>query len=417
MGRISSALSKSAWWFLRHSIRHKTASFIVVENVKVGIVLRLAQLAVFLYMSWSLLGNKSYFRYEVPYGHANVWMTGFDNPSDGYPLYCDNDQYDYYYSDDFVYVNNSCREFALGEAMEKLPDGGIFLLTYVQESWLDYKGCDAASQVCESKNTRSANYFVPANDGAVIWFDHVLTTSFLSTKDAALEMLDKDGNSIAEFAAGEPVRLTLVEALQAAGIDGLDTENDQASIEGSRGFAPFRLTGVKLNFHITYHNLHTWSGEEIIGTLEVQLVNTGWGGTGPRIDFVHENFDAETGLRDFQARDRYGYGLFARIDFSGEIGQPDFVTAINAIVTYSVMFALAGLVADFAAEMTPEVAAKFRDRKRAPLDRTPPRPPNGQGWAKASILPEPAPTRQVCKLRPKSALRPKRGMVKYFQED
>ncbi|GBG27635.1 P2X receptor E [Hondaea fermentalgiana] len=360
--------SNPRWWLLRLFIRHKTASFIIVENVRVGIVLRFAQLLVFTYMSWSVLGNRSYFHNEVPSGGSNMWITGY-NPSQGeLPAFCDNPELDYIYDESFTFTNNSCREFAYGEILDKLPSGGLFIMTYSQETSRVSTDCDVSFRQCTSKEAKTRNNFVVGVDDIVVSLNHAMATSFRTDHDPALDLIDSDGNILKSFGAGEVVSVSLSEMFQAAAISGLDATNHGASIATSVGTPIYRLTGARIRFRFTYLNEGSWNGKEVRARLRIVVDQTGWGGRGPQFDYTHEMIDAETGLRSFRALDNYAYGIFITAEVVGSIGTPDFVTAVNALVTYSVMFALAGYIADLAAEMTPEVSAVFRQRKRAYLE-------------------------------------------------
>ncbi|GBG27634.1 P2X receptor E [Hondaea fermentalgiana] len=294
-----------------------------------------------------------------------MWITGYNSLQGELPAYCNNPDTDYIYSEDFAYMNNSCREFAYGEVFSKLPSGGLFIMTYSQETSRVSSGCHLSSFQCVSKETTLRNNFVVGIDDIVVSLNHAMATSFRIESDPALDLVDSNGNNLKSFAAGEVVSVSLSEMLHAADIASLDATNYGASISASVGDPSYRLTGIRLTFRFSYLNEGSWNGKEVRTELRIAADGTGWGGRGPQFDFTHEMIDPETGLRSFRALDNYAYGVFVTAEVVGSIGTPDFVTAVNALVTYSVMFALAGYIADLAAEMTPEVSAVFRQRKRA----------------------------------------------------
>lgn len=350
--------------YLRYFIRHKSASYIVVENVKVGLVLRFTQFAVFLYMSWSLLGLKSYFEFQAADGYANLWLDNFSQTiPTPLPHYCSNESLNFVYNEAWVYQNHSCRPFAFGEVFDK-RSGEFFILTYMQETWKRFSECNETTLQCKVNDiVKVKNSFVPTIDTVEIGFDHVFSTDFRYGKNVATTLVGSNGETIKEFAVGVPGSISLQDILDITGIHSLDGKNDAAYVEGSTGTAIFRMTGFNVNLRLEYQNSDTWSGKVVTAKLHVELVDAGWGTIGPKVDYADLSIN-EDGLTSFYVRDTYSYGIRITIEATGNIGRPDFVTAVNSAVTFSVLFALAGIVADFAAFHTPEISEKFRKKKR-----------------------------------------------------
>jgi len=363
-------------------IRHKSVSFITVENVRIGLTLRAAQIAIFAYACVSIFDRKQFFYEEAPNGYSNSWMSDFAIP-DSPSSYCSNASFDFVYAEGWEYLNNSCREFLPGEVAQKMPDGGLYMQTYVQERFIEVSGCDFSGLSCaNSSEIGQANVFVPGIEDASIGIDHAYHTSFRSEKDVKLSLLDQGGKTLEVFGAGNSISISVRDALKAAGIEGLDENNPDAYIADSFGNAVFRLSGILLIFDISYGNKHTMTGDEVLGTLKISNSKTGFAGTGAGNDVLHRNADAN-GTFSFVARDYYSYGIKVKILYSGTIGKPSVFAALDSLVTYSVLLAFAGILADFTAEyLTPEVAEVFRAKKREPLSGKPQR---GTSEAKVSV--------------------------------
>mmetsp|Transcript_18956 Transcript_18956/g.30983 ORF Transcript_18956/g.30983 Transcript_18956/m.30983 type:complete len:374 (+) Transcript_18956:22-1143(+) len=361
-------LKRQVW---RALIRHKSVSFITVENARVGIVLRLLQLSIFVLACFQVFHGKQYFQLEKPDGFANSWVEGWAVPTES-PTYCNNPAFDFEYSSAWVYKNNSCRDFQLGEAWSKLPSGGVYVQTYVQESLVSSSGCDTSGTKCASSNSSSKNVFVPGIENIRFGMDHSMHTSFRTDLDVKTELMSPDKKTVLKtFEAGSPIMVSLVDVMNAAGMGGLDSKNEDAYVSTSSGMAAYRMTGFLLLFEFEYSNVHTMTGEEVIAKLYVRDARVGWAGSGPQADSLEWEEDEEGGTWSTRARDLYSYGIKLQILYSGSVGEPSPSAAINALVTYSVLFAFAGIAADFVAEyFTPEISEVFRGKKREPLSAT-----------------------------------------------
>mmetsp|Transcript_25798 Transcript_25798/g.73070 ORF Transcript_25798/g.73070 Transcript_25798/m.73070 type:complete len:392 (+) Transcript_25798:106-1281(+) len=352
-------------------IRHKSVSFITVESVRVGLVLRTLQAAILFYAAYQLFVNKRYMDLETPAGFCNTWIEGYGLPADApAPAFCDNADYDFEWGFGWVYQNNSCRRFELGEVVRKLPNGGITLQSYFQDSVITKTGCEPRAVECDSINKSSANFFVPGVDGVRIGMETSMHTSLRRERNVHTTVVNYAGGTIREFAAGEPIFLTLSEVLSAAGVESLDSINADAYIPESSGRATFRLTGLLLLFELHFTNLQSgFYGEEVSAVLSISNGKVGWVGEGPRTDMVTQT-PRDDGKLDLTLRDFYSYGMKFQVLYTGSIGEASFYAAINSIVTYSVLLTLAGMIADVVAEYFggSATSAAFKARKRLPIE-------------------------------------------------
>ena len=229
-------------------VRHSSVQMITVENVRVGIVLRTVQITVLAYAIYELFTMRGFMEKTTPTGVTNTWATLPASVSEvlsgeDIPTYCGNPDFDFFYDSNFHYSDIMCRAFSPNEVVRK-ENTGIYLQSYLSETWVDREGCVDTHRDCQNVSKRTTEYFVPNIEQASIAIEHTGQAFQNYYPNVRLTLVSADGESLRTFAPGLPVQLPLHELLTAAGILSLDDDSPLAKLPESTGLASLRLTGL-----------------------------------------------------------------------------------------------------------------------------------------------------------------------------
>ena len=210
--------------------------------------------------------------------HPNAWM-GSSPVGSNTPTYCDNKNIHYYWSDDWVYRNITCRPVSLnGRFIKYLGLGNFFVPTMITEKF--FKPCPAEREttaavkqfnngsVCRNGYLKQIgdqrhSFVMWAEDSEVsveigvsvpgINFDSResgMRHELLLPNGTILQYEDLDGF------AGQILTLPLHKWVSMLGIEkGLDAVNKKIDSKEAVGEARLRMVGVVINFGITVSNL------------------------------------------------------------------------------------------------------------------------------------------------------------------
>ncbi len=296
------------WWF-RLFIRHKSVSFITVENIRVGLTLRALQVGVMTYAAFMVFNQKMYMEKVVPTGQSNMWIENYAKPQVA-PEYCNNSNYDFFYSPEWEYFNNLCKDFMYGEVINKLESGGVYVSTYTQSTVSESSGCDWSGAPCKNSSSVTTNFFTTGVDDIKIAVVASYSSKFKDGKDMETTLKRQDGSSFQVFEPGEPVIVSLKDALDIAGISSLDARNERAYVSTSTGHATYRMTGVLLRFEYSFTNTATMNASHVTASLRIKSGNTGWTGRGSGIDYTSKTFqDKISGEHSYAVYQDYSYGI------------------------------------------------------------------------------------------------------------
>lgn len=340
------------WQSLRSTVFvHKSIKFQIVDDPRVVACAWLVKLVVLGYIVYALFWNFAYFSVEQPLGYSNVWAEGYSS-SNGVPAgVCDGSpDYDFYYSEDWQYFDNRCRQFEYGQVIRKLEDGGIYVQTYTQDSIATYAGCTTlGSEGCAFSNSSSQNYFVPFVDDVMIYIDHGYDAFArkISGTNPQTSAFDNHDKRIRKFREESSMHFTLTELLNAAGIDSLDAYNADGAIEGSVGAPRYRMTGVTIELQISYNNLIKLNGKEIRARASVEKTPVAWTGTGSSTDIT--DYGGDHGEFAFKTFSSYSYGVKIVVTATGTLGRFNALYLMSIIAQFIVYLGVATIVAELVA--------------------------------------------------------------------
>lgn len=327
--------------------------FVVIRDKRAVAVKYFVVLAVLAYAIHQMFGpRRAYMAKEAPLGYFNTWAEGWD-PTQVPDGLCDgSEEWDFRYDDYWVYRNNRCRVFSRGEVLRKLESGaGVYVQTYVQHSSVNASGCRDDGSSCAETTRTTRNYFVPGVDDITLGIDHGFRTNSLRTvRNPETTLLDADGAELRRFGPGPPVLTSLGELLRAAGVDSLDAENHAGRVNASIGTPKYRMTGLRLQIIISYSNLHTLGGAEVVATMRALAGSTGWNGMGGEVDYVSSAGGPPGENYTVELHDRYSYGVLIKLSAQGQIGEPDLLTFFIAFASVLVYLSIAQVCADIVAE-------------------------------------------------------------------
>ena len=343
---------------------HKSVKFHVVDDPLVVATAAFVKLGVLAYVLWAMFdpAQRQYFAFEVPGGSTAMWKEngGFPGaPGIGTEMpagLCDADpRYDVIYSANWVYSDNTCREYNYGDVIRKMDEArAIQLTTYIQETERSWSDCldDVGAprpEGCLNQTSTSANYFVPHIDQTEITINHGYDAPLRGVFGTApkTKLIDHKGNQVRTFKKNGYIQLSLKDLVTFSGLGDLDRANKEAKycieMANCASEAPtYRMTGVVIEIQIDYDNRRRLDGSKVLAEATVKYHDRGWSSFGPQIHH-HERGD------DMKNTEYYHYGIRVIVTPGGTIGRWDTYLFMGVIAQFLVYLAVASLAADFVA--------------------------------------------------------------------
>ena len=337
---------------------HKSVKFHVVDDPLVVATAAFVKLGVLAYVLWAMFdpAQRQYFAFEVPGGSTAMWEENGGFPCCGIGTempagLCDADpRYNVMYSPTYTYFDNTCREYNYGDVIRKMDEArAIQLTTYVVETKNSWSDCldDAGAprpEGCRSRNSTSANYFVPHIDQTIISIDHAYDAPLrgvFGTRPKT-KLIDHKGNTVRKFGKNKLIQLSLKELVTYSDLNDLERVNKKAEycVDCASEAPTYRMTGVVIEIQIDYDNRRRLDGRKVIATATVKYHDRGWSSFGPQIHH-HERGD------DMKNTQYYHYGIRVIVTPGGTIGHWDTYLFMGVIAQFLVYLAVASIAADF----------------------------------------------------------------------
>jgi len=369
-------LPDKLYWFLQYSnftspVRESSYPVkTVIKNPVLAWFNLLGKILLAFYLIYMFFHESLYNKLSVPNVHVDYWADEADGTStdENDYVYCNNNTYDYIYSEAWHYTNNKCTRLQYGESYDTGDWNFFFFATYFEENtyarrWnctpddyifddvgLSYENCTITSSesgtVCDCADW--AYYFVMGAEESHLAFSLSYFVSapqvngWSSDNDVKVVLLDHQGNQYKKLSNNHNyINYPVQEYLLAAGIN-LDDLNPFAP--GVNGSLPYyRMTGVTLILDVQfynmpiYHKIDEWSGYTV-GMVQVRP-EKGWSSMGSSITY-HEYPNLKDKSDDYYFTDRYRYGVKFIFYDGGYIGHVDRVTIQNYFITSIVLFAV-----------------------------------------------------------------------------
>mmetsp|Transcript_49329 Transcript_49329/g.128696 ORF Transcript_49329/g.128696 Transcript_49329/m.128696 type:complete len:537 (-) Transcript_49329:426-2036(-) len=379
------------WW--NHALTFKMPKVVVLQIWQLGLINRVLQVGVLIYLFWSIISERSWAYKEVPSTTVNAWIESGAAVSswasttsaigDTY-RYCNNASFEFVYSAEFNYSNSRCSAINAFEVATKLPGTVVLSTVYLdvsEEGW-DCSAGDATTRAatcladggtlqtffgtqctCVSRRT---TYPVGTED-MMIAFDHQYFTTetmkgLSGSSQVATDGLSSttiefvDGRSVA-FPPGNTVRLSLGDWLAAGGIS-LDAPNDNvgAAMNNPSQQPYFRTTGAVILVDLEYSNVPEGQDSPELNHREVRAkivptVEKGWAGLAVKAP-IYENLPTgPEGRKSYKTLYRYSQGVVFKFTGKGFVYQLDIpyliTTVTSSIVLLSVAATITGAIATF----------------------------------------------------------------------
>ena len=212
--------------------------------------------------------------------HPNAWMGSSPYGSDT-PTYCDNNKFEYYWSDDWVYRNISCKPLSLnGRFIKFLGVSNFFVPTMITEKTFmpcpkERETTGALAQHGNESSTVCRNGYLyqigNQRHSFVMWADKSMVSveigvsipaiGFDSRERGMRHELSLPNGTILQYEDidgfdGQILTLPLHKWVSLLGIeDGLDAINKKIDSNDAVGGARLRIVGMGINFGITVSNV------------------------------------------------------------------------------------------------------------------------------------------------------------------
>lgn len=212
--------------------------------------------------------------------NPNAWMGSSPIGSDT-PEYCDNPDYEYYWSDDWVYRNITCKPLSLNSRFIKfLGVGNFFVPTMVTQK--KFVPCPQERETTAALNAEANKSLSVCRNGYlrqvgdqrhsfVMWADDSVVSAEVSVSipdigyDAREEgmrhELSLPNGTVLQYDdikgfSGQILTLSLRDWVSLLGLEnGLDSINKNIDIPGAEGDARLRVVGMVMNIGVTVTNL------------------------------------------------------------------------------------------------------------------------------------------------------------------
>lgn len=342
---------------------HKSPKLQMIDDPRVVIASLAVKAAVLVFFLANIFYNYGYWKIEAPYGSTNIWGQGYDGTKDA-RLCSRLGECDFIYDASWTYDDNRCKHFTKGEVMRKLPAGGFYIQTHVQEWVSTYSNCGEDALGCRNITRPQKNYFVPGVEDVEIFVEHGFTAVQRGVskhlpkttvwRESGAWIGKEDSEAEKSFGEGEVFKMKLKDLLHLAGIDSLDAKNDGgATVAESVGLPAYRLTGMTIELQIDYTNkvAWRWSGNKYVARASVAKAPVGWSGLGEQahvMSFTPPSAGAADGSST--AYETYSGGIKIVVAATGEIGNFDFFYLAAVIAQSIVYMGISVVVAEFVAQ-------------------------------------------------------------------
>ena len=390
-----------AWRWMRSNIVNLSFTankVVVIRDWRLAALNIFFSVAIVGWVIFSLFLGKTYIVTEVPTGVASAWglaSTDFTSTQaaiyNGGASFCDSlTNYQFKYSDDWIYETPVCAYYAGSELISKLPSGNVmFFTTHIHETikqryvkpgggcLADPNGLGAATEVmgrCE--HSKSTNFLAPGIEDSYFAFNHYFDSVVQSgSKPITYVRAKGSDENIYIFEKGEAIRLKVSEWLDIAGIkldkpfneqtSGLDITGFEGAGEDSEKYPYVRTSGIRLNIEVKYHNFYLDKEFQVkIGNEDVYAVITvspkiGWFSKGDEIVYSQDpattfDIDNPISLTSGQPNgiyyDFYRYGILFDIRQTGLVGEVDYVFILIQMTSGVVMLGIATTLVSFIAK-------------------------------------------------------------------
>eukprot|EP01026_Neomeris_dumetosa_P029148 TRINITY_DN2362_c0_g2_i2.p1 TRINITY_DN2362_c0_g2~~TRINITY_DN2362_c0_g2_i2.p1 ORF type:complete len:637 (+),score=57.93 TRINITY_DN2362_c0_g2_i2:82-1911(+) len=301
-------------FWVRPLLTFKTQKFVVIQDWKLGLLLRCIELCVLMYVLWDIINKEGYLTTEVPQGQVSVLTKAGDN----YTLermreafetaqHCTEPElYNFVFDDFLTYSDFNCVASELSGSSQKL-ENSIFIDTYFTENKL-FTLPGRSEQNCRYRIGRSApeeSVYLGLLQGNCVYITQkhrfqsipeeiqvTLSHGFSTSSAMGIEdvlppcyLRDQSGKIIQEFKQGEMIEELVQQWLDWSELE-LDTSLDQQPIyldgnafvddslsrtninitsalgldantsmpEDEKLYPRLRLTGVTLQIRMQYYN-------------------------------------------------------------------------------------------------------------------------------------------------------------------
>lgn len=404
MGAAPDGHPQASWWSsVKLLLNFTTPKLVTFNDWRLGLTHKLLYAAIIAYTILLIFREQRYLQDYTPLnivtmfsstsrpqnyvGHADDFdnsqaaiYTGLSTSATGSYSYCNNDAYDFVYSDEFQYKNISCYFGSAREVSTKLPPAGIFFTTFQATSSTSTFMMDASSPAsqcalagfvsrsleCSASDhiairgarcecTRTSNVFFVGAENIVLNIEHrydsVPTSGALPKTRFRLQDSEDDLYVIEN---GQKVTMPLSRLLSMGGVHLDSAFTGDWSLRGTDSspnpFPRQRLTGVAITIKASYYNHGQVPGKKVTGmgaendvecVMEIQPAFT-WTSLGDDIDYGQDVLlDAHGSGRHVN---RYRYGIYVNVEASGVISEFNYTVLILAVIQGLVLLKFADVV-------------------------------------------------------------------------
>eukprot|EP00736_Rhodelphis_marinus_P010377 Rmarinus@m.27468 len=256
-----------------------------VRHTQLGIVYRLSQFCMIVFVLLQVFLLHLYARYETPVGALNFWTdvsastSHFGNP----PSYCNNSEYDFIptgndliKSGNVTASNISCT-IGRSEEITVLMDNSF----WVRTMFMDYEDpMDVSNKNCS---------FLLGIEDLYVNLNHGMETSWItaSNRDMVTYIRDHNGRLNFTLPRGDPLRMQLQDIIALTG-QSLDSRNPALLEHTDDPF--YRVSGMVIVMNVEYTNLRSWDfNTDMECSITFKTLSTVWGYGGAQPIYVHGN--------------------------------------------------------------------------------------------------------------------------------
>ena len=391
------------WKWMRSNIVNLSFSankVVVIRDWRLALLNIIFSLGIVSWVIYSLFTGKTYIVTEVPTGVASAWgLASTDYTStqaaiyDGGSSFCDTlTNYQFKYSDDWLYSTPVCAFYMGAELISKLPSGNVmFFTTHISETIKQrylkpLSGCisnlnglgDATEVMGRCEHAKSTNFLAPGIEESYFAFNHYFDSRLQSgSKPMTYIRTEGSDENLYTFEKGAAIRLKLSEWLNITGIeldkpfneqnvDGLDITGFNGAGEDIEKYPYVRTSGLRLNIAVRYHNfdldriIHTGVGDSEVYAVVTVSPKIGWFSKGDEIMYSQEGGDAlfdinnpinmTSGQPNGIYYDFYRYGILFDIQQTGLVGEMDYLFILMQFTSGIVLLGLATTLVSFIAK-------------------------------------------------------------------
>ena len=366
---------------------------------RVGLTLRLCQLAIITYIVLSLYFFGTWALSEVPVGSVNAWAEGGAwkdhanhlNPAASLDHCSGNSSFSFVYSPTFSYENPVCEIMPPFDMTSKLPNGVVsFTTVFIETSQVGWPCSDAVADATERAAciTRGGNFGAGTVTGGSIGnqcvctvkrtiyplgvdlmdmhFEHSVGAALRDSSFAPLasssnlagtgpgtlpSMIHAADGTTEAFPSGSSISMSLQDWLQTAGVR-LDDVNSIVSpdVYDSTKYPRIRTTGVIVEVNIEYSNLDPetrkagWYNEQVFAAVHPTARANTWAGDGP-VTVWNQYPTGAVGGKYFDKVETYRQGVIFKFYATGRLYRFDWFYLLSSLVNALVLLGSANTVA------------------------------------------------------------------------